>query len=173
MLPTLSPRSSRKRYDGTHGSIWMTPRAINSGPALPPPPAWTAAGASGPSRMRSAEACPVSQTRYAAAQGRQRLAAEGAQLVLRDCTAWLAHHHRRDHFLLPRVRHPDDIRLLDSGMGREKLLHFEWRDIDPPRLHHVLEPAPEMQAPLLVEEARVSAEEVPVRVEGGRGLLGG
>lgn len=132
MLPTLSPRSSRKRYDGTHGSIWMTPRAINRGPALPPPPAWTAAGASGPSRMRSAEACPVSQTRYAAAQGRQRLAAEGAQLVLRDCTAWLAHHHRRDHFLLPRVRHPDDIRLLDSGMGREKLLHFEWRDIDPP-----------------------------------------
>src|SRR5262245_66475462 len=106
-------------------------------------------------------------------EGRQRLAAEGVQLVRRDRAARLTHYHRRDDFLLPRVRHPDHIGLLDRRMGREELLYFEGRDIDPSRLHHVLEPAPEVQASLLVEEAKVPTEEVAVRVEGGRVLLGG
>src|SRR5262245_37547098 len=105
-------------------------------------------------------------------EGRQRLAAEGVQLVRRDRAARLTHYHRRDDFLLPRVRHSDNIGLFDRGMGREELLHFEGRDIDPSRLHHVLEPAPEVQASLLVEEAKVPTEEVAVRVEGGCVLFG-
>src|SRR5215831_8719154 len=105
-------------------------------------------------------------------EGRQCLAAEDVQFVRRNRAVGLAHYHRRDDFLLPWVRHPDNIGLLDRGMGREELLHFEGRDIDPSRLHHIFEPASEVQASLLVEEAKVPTEEVAVRVEGGRVLLG-